>query len=157
MKKLLKLIAIVLASFALAVSVRAGLRRWFPGTYASIWGTLPAPALVQKERPSTTSAPLSPEPLLNSTQSKGEQSQKQEGLYLTGILRHGRRVVLVMSDGSVRTDEDNVPRGTVRLTYVTRTFMDWDGERYWVKPKSSTGGKEEEKSKKDLTLVPAPS
>lgn len=149
--KTIKILCIILLSFVAAASVRVTLKRYTPGLYSSVWGQLPAPVSPAAKRPESPLPTSRPESKPSRSSSPGHE------LSVTGILRRGERVIVVMSDGSVRTDEDNVPGKPNRLTRVTRTFMDWDGERYWVKPKTSTGGTNTENTpEKSLTPTMTP-
>lgn len=160
MKTTLKTIAIVLLSFALAASVRVGLRRWFPGMYASIWGEPSAHAKMNQPPPISSQRETGTPPLpLASTRDRETASTLPDTapLEVTGILMRGERVIVVLSDGSVRTEQDNRPGKPNRLDYVTRTYAEWDGKRYWLKPRISTGGNIlQENQNKGLTVTTAP-
>ncbi|MBL9214400.1 MAG: hypothetical protein JNG83_02880 [Opitutaceae bacterium] len=60
------------------------------------------------------------------------------GVYATGRVMTRGRVLITMSDGTVRTDLDNTPGEPPRLTRATGTFADFDGIRHWYRPRIDT-------------------
>jgi len=159
MKNTLKAIVTTLLCCMVLMLVRATIKSHFPKAYAAVWGQ-PEPSpegkiFTQVKEPTVPTIPKKPE-AIKSPLPQIEATDEQ-GLFVTGILRHGRRLIAVMSDGSVRTDEDNTKITPHRLTYATRTFIDWDGKRYWVRPQISTGGKKiENNPEKSLTKPESP-
>lgn len=126
------------------VGFRYVVKRFAPGMYDAFYGV----RVVTVHTPQSVSggAAKPAGPIVASVGEVPELPMKKsvesgDGLppavYVTGILRRGDRVIVVMSDGTVRTDEDNVPGRQARLTYLTRTFVEWDGQRYWLTPKFS--------------------
>lgn len=63
-----------------------------------------------------------------------------EGVYLTGAIRRGTRFVLVLSDGTVRTDRDNWDEPRRVVESVSRTFADIRGQRYYYQPRKVRQG-----------------
>jgi len=71
-----------------------------------------------------------------------EKTPEGSEIFLTGILQGRGKLIAVMSDGTTRTHEDNIPRkyrvegaGETPLTYATRNFVIWDKKRYYIKPR----------------------
>jgi len=139
MKKTIQITAAVVAAFLLSWLLRASLHRFAPGWYAYAYGSastaakdklaedhkgvgpqVPKDGPESREKPQMTAEPLKP---------------AEPTLYATGVLRTTDRVILVMSDGSVRTELDNTPGQTPRLTRATRHYADFDGVRYWIRPR----------------------
>jgi len=123
--KILKMVVTLLLCFVLAALTRIALHKAAPGVYGLIWGQPPAPTQAPQLSPSASSV----------TEPKPSPESTQPHLDVTGILLKGRHAVVVMSDGTVRTEQDNTEPDKPRLSYLTRTFVEWDGKRYWVKPK----------------------
>lgn len=142
MIKLLKILAITALSVVAALSLRITVHKVFPSLYDRIW----TPRLVEKTVVQHTETKTTQQ----ATQDKAPLPEKD--LYATGVARRGRRVIVQMSDGSTRTDEDNTPKETPRLTRVTKSYADWDGKRYWFKPAPNT-----ERSPRSGEILGAPS
>lgn len=63
-------------------------------------------------------------------------------IYVTGVLRKGPRIIVVMSDGTTRTEQDNTPKtamdpyaGKVKLSYVTKNYVVYDNKRMYLTPR----------------------
>jgi hypothetical protein len=142
--KFLKTIVTLTLCFTLALAMRAGIRRHFPDTYNFVWGAAEKP--VDK---TTKKGERDPEKTVvneiarsetnndRAVRSQNGQSEK-EAVFATGSMRGRGRTIVQMSDGSVRTDRDNEAKKPARLTMVTSTFADFDGQRYWFKPSPKT-------------------
>lgn len=71
--------------------------------------------------------------------SQSSQLTSSVDLYATGYARLGNRVVVQMSDGSTRTDDDNGrPARPARLSFVGRSSADFDGTTYFYRPRLLT-------------------
>jgi len=143
MKKVIVILAAVMAAFLLSWSLRAALHRFAPDAYAYAYGS---PQTAAKDNLATDHQGEGPQAPKGGPESReipqtpAEPLQLGEpSIYATGILRRGDRAILVMSDGSVRTELDNTPGQHPRLTRATRTYADFDGRRYWIRPRASEG------------------
>lgn len=70
--------------------------------------------------------------------------QPVEMPYPTGIVRKGMQVIIVMSDGTVRTEQDNIPAsrkvpeaGKPIVQYVAKNYVILEGKRQYLKPKTT--------------------
>jgi len=85
-----------------------------------------------------TTRPLSISPVIPPVEKQTDKylvGQVPEGVYLTGAIRHGQRFVIVLSDGTVRTDRDNWDQKNPPIEAVSRTFADVAGRRYYYRPR----------------------
>jgi hypothetical protein len=164
--RFLKTAAVFVLVFVLGICFRATLKRYTPRIYGAVWGTStivasPAAAIADPVR-SQAGKTFTNETLARAAPGALERHEK---IFPTGILRRGNRIIVQMSDGSKRTEEDNVPdrykavpdAGKVRLAYATRNFVVWDGERMWLKPapKESRGLGSAETPEKPDDVSPA--
>lgn len=76
------------------------------------------------------------------------KAQEPPPIYVTGVLRKGPRIIVVMSDGTTRTEQDNTPKtamdpfaGKVKLSYVTKNFVVYDNKRMYVTPRTEQAQK----------------
>lgn len=126
-----KLLWITLAVVA-AMTTRAALKAWAPGLYGRVWGEREVLREVTNDRPED--GQLHEEPRKPETEPPKQQDQTPPPLYATGAIRYKKRVLVQMSDGTVRTDLDNSDTRLV-LTAVTSTYADIEGRRYWFRPR----------------------
>lgn len=59
---------------------------------------------------------------------------RNQDRYVTGVIRQGQRFVIVLDDGTVRTDRDNWDAPKPLIQSVARTYVEIEGRRYFVKP-----------------------
>lgn len=132
--KILKLGSLFFLVLVLAMGVRAATRKLVPGLYSAVWGGATVVEKHHQAEPIETVTKEEKKEQLTST----VPSSAQNEVYATGAVRRGRRVLVQLSDGTVRTDLDNEP-GKVRLSKVTSTFADIDGKRYWFRASPTLG------------------
>lgn len=135
--KFLKLVTIFVLVMGAAIVIRAGVRKFMPGLYSAIWGGATIVETPHLANSSSSIDTVTKEKENEKTASTVPSSSEPQ-IFATGAVRRGRRILVQMSDGTVRTDLDNEP-GRIRLSKVTSTFADIDGKRYHFKASSSAG------------------
>lgn len=137
MKRILKTLLLIIIGVIVAMTTRALLKRFAPGLYGTVWGgsTLHERKEVPPvEHDISTPSPPNQEP----SKPKEEPQGKGEELYATGKLWSHREVIVVMSDGTVRSMEDNTEPGKPRVERIRKRFMDMEGKRYYWTPRKET-------------------
>jgi len=154
MKKYLPLIAVCCAAFFVAVSLRLAVKKWAPNYYAIFWGqpqpiihhaqqnpTVPPAEQTQNQQPK----PPPPPPRV--------EEAPADAIYATGRIWNSKNSWVVMSDGTNRSLDDNTEDGEPRLQRVRRHFMDYDGKRYYYKPKAGGTATAPEKPRNPDTVL----
>lgn len=139
-----KFLALIVIASVLASSIALGLKRLVmpPPPPATADKAITVPSPFQPELPKEqrlpdadlTQQPPTPQPTPDAAKPK-----------LTGILRKGQQITLVMSDGTTRTEQDNIPksRGNIPgagkrvVEYVAKNFAIINGERHYLQPKEN--------------------
>lgn len=141
MKKYLTLVAVMCAAFLVALSIRLGLRNWAPAVYSALWG----PVLVYQPAATVAAADVSSQgeaggkPGAPIGESRTEKKQLEldhddtKELYATGRIWGKGLSWVVMSDGTVRSTDDNTEPDKPRLERIRRHYMDFAGKRYYYK------------------------
>lgn len=128
--KILRIIGSVLLAMIVAMSFRFVIRRYFPRAHDAVWGQRYAPK-EDKVTPVLVEPPKVPPGELQK-----QQTEKEEPLYMTGKLwTPDGKVIVVMSDGTVRSVEDNTEPDKPRVERIMRRFMDFQGRRYYLMPR----------------------
>lgn len=126
-----KFIVLLLLANVVSITAALGVRHFFikpvvaPATVPPVEQPTAEDAMPKKPEKEDMK-PLKPEP---------------PPLVVTGMLRKGNRITVVMSDGTTRTEQDNVPArvkdpfaGKELLTYATRNFVVYDNKRLYLTP-----------------------
>jgi hypothetical protein len=148
MKKFLMLFVVMFAAFGVGLSLRMALKKWSPGVYSALWG----PVLVYQPAPGA-SADI-PSSIDNGVSGKVvaiaesaiekktiekmiEERDNTRDLYATGRIWGNGLSWVVMSDGTVRSMDDNTEPDKPRLERIRRHYMDFEGKRYYYTARKS--------------------
>lgn len=149
MKKFLKISLWVSGALLVAVSLRLALRQWWPSGYAAIWGAVPIYDNEEKNKNEKSALEKFDEGTAPDNHSFGESGgarllspnkptlEKPDTLYATGRIWGKGLVWVVMSDGTVRSMDDNIDPKKPIVERIRRHYMDMDGRRYYYRPKST--------------------
>lgn len=128
-----RMAATIFLSYSIAVPLRTYLhRKETAQTQPTHEQSQPAEQPAEPAPATSAKVPDKPAPSRVNAPNSGESGPP---LYSTGYARRGNRVVFQMSDGTVRTEEDNSPGHLDRITYHARNYFDYDGARYWFRPR----------------------
>lgn len=138
MKTALKTMGIIFVALVMGLGLRMGIKTIAPGLYASVWGVpvtqpfIPPPA--QKETPVKTATVAQ----IIKTPENHEPPRPigDAAVYATGRIWNKKHSWVIMSDGTNRSLDDNTEEGKPRLERIRRHFMDYEGKRYYYKPKT---------------------
>lgn len=107
----------------------------------------PPPPQTPIQQPEKPINPLGPPPTQKVPPGELKAVADTEAPHPTGVIRHKGRITVVMSDGTTRTDEDNIPAtynvpesGKRVLEYVARNFIILNGKREYIKPSPPRSG-----------------
>ncbi|WP_438479840.1 hypothetical protein [Oleiharenicola lentus] len=126
-----KLIALLLLCNVVSIGIALGVRKL-------LFAAPETPQVVQDKPADVVPVVADKSPTAQLRVPSQIATAREEEIFVTGILLKADRVILVMSDGSTRTEQDNTDLRNPRLTKVRRNFADFDGKRYWLRPSRLT-------------------
>lgn len=142
MKKYLTLVLVMVSALAVGLSIRLGVKTWAPGLYSALWGpVLVYQPMIAQTGPADGAAVAAAEKfdatIVATEEPKKpiaiEERDDTKELYATGRIWGNGLSWVVMSDGTVRSTDDNTEKEKPRLERIRRHFMDFEGKRYYYK------------------------
>lgn len=153
MKRIITLIGTVILAVTIAAVVRAALHRWAPALYSAVWGQtirtehVAKSALSAPEQTKIQQPPVYPEQATKVPPSE----HTEDPIYMTGKLwKRDGTVLVVMSDGTNRSIEDNTEPDNPRVQRIMRRFMDFQGKRYYLTPRKDPPKEQQVAKREDL-------